>query len=119
MATQTVSATNSVASVADLDRLFSIDDRQQVHAYLARHSHLVPLLVDAAAAIRRYFPQDDTLRLEVIDDAETKTEQLYAIVRTSLPSDEAERQLDRLDEEWWLDAVERASGELTIDAESR
>jgi hypothetical protein len=55
--------------------------------YLDRHPHLVPLLQDIVSAVRRYFPSDDVLRLQAIDDEETGTEQLYVIVSTALPRD--------------------------------
>lgn len=118
MAAVTVSTTELSGGATELDRWFGTDDRQQVLAYLERHPHLVPLLVDVAAAIGQFFPPEDRPYLQVIDDPDTQTVQLYAIVRTSLPPDEADERLDRLDEEWWLDAVERAHGDLTIDVES-
>ncbi|HEY7032679.1 MAG TPA: hypothetical protein VH482_15155 [Thermomicrobiales bacterium] len=43
---------------------------------------------------------------------------LFAVIRTALPEDDALRRLDRFDEEWWLKAGARASGQLTIDVES-
>lgn len=119
MAGSTIAVPSITPDLTDVDRWFAFDGRQEVFVYLDRHPHLVPLLVDVATAVQRFFPADDELVLHVIDDADTQTEQLYAIVRTILPPDEAEARLDRLDEEWWLDAVELARGNFTIDVESR
>jgi hypothetical protein len=107
------------STVSELDAWYVIDDREQVQHYLDRHPHLVPLLRDVVDAVRRYFRSDDVLHLEAIDDEETRTEQLYVIVSTSFSRGEAEAQLDRFDEEWWLDALDRTKGDLTVDVEAR
>ena len=119
MAATSSSSSKTVEDATDLDRRFETDEPKEVQAYLERHPHLVPLLSDVATALARFFPSEEPLRLQVIDDADTRTEHLYAIVRTSLPPDEAEERLDRLDEEWWLNAAAMAKGDLTIDVESR
>ena len=119
MVASPLSVTHGASPTSQLDDWYVIDDRESVLNYLDRHPHLVPLLRDVVDAVRRYFPSDDVLHLEAIDDEETRTEQLYVIVATSLPRAEAESQLDRFDEEWWLEALDRTKGDLTIDVEAR
>jgi hypothetical protein len=119
MASMATLAPDAAELLFEVERRFDLDDRERVLDYLDRHPHLLPLLIDVADQIPRYFRPDDRAFLQVIQDAETDVAQFYAIVRSSLGPDETESCLDRLDEEWWLDAVERAGGDLTVDAKAR
>jgi hypothetical protein len=110
---------HELSAISELDAWYIINDRDSVLGYLSRHPHLVPLLRDVVGAVQRFFPAGDELHLEAINDAETRTEQLYVIITTALSREEAEARLDRFDEEWWLDALDRTNADLTIDVESR
>ncbi len=64
------------------------------------------------------FGSHPEVALEVIIDSEAVDDrELFAFIRTSLPSDEVLTKLDRLDHEWWLDAMDRAKGKLCIHVE--
>jgi hypothetical protein len=105
--------------ISELSTWYLIDNPELMLPFLDRHLHLVPVLRDIVDAVHRFFPADDALHLQAIDDADTRTEHLYVIISTSLPRDEAEVRLDRFDEEWWLDALDRTKADLTIDVGSR
>lgn len=88
--------------------------------YISRHAFLVPVLREARVAIERVFGDAlERLRYEVFSDPETPepTEQLYLHIGSRLPAPDAFALLTRLDQEWWLDAIDRAKGRLVITVE--
>ena len=104
--------------VRSLEQLYSFRRQAEVLQFLEAHPFLVPLLVEAHSKIGDYFGSNPEVALEVVTDPEAIDDhELFAFIRTSLPADEAHDRLDRLGEEWWLDAMERAQGKLCIDME--
>ena len=116
-----MTATATVAlphPVAELTALYTFRDRETVVGFLATHPHLVPLLVETRPEIARYFGPETPVVLEVIPDREAEGySDLFAFVLTALPATEAAERLDQFDEEWWLEALDRARRNLTIDIE--
>ena len=98
---------------------YSLRSPEEVTAYLRSYPHLVPLLLEAAEVIPRYFGADTHLVLEVVVDPEDESEtpELYASVQTRLGVDEGLDRLDRLDEDWWLDRSPAGPGVLVVDIE--
>ena len=92
---------------------------EEVADYLRRYPHLVPVLVEAAEVIPRYFGADAPLVLEVVTDPEEDAPrpELFALVRTTLGPDEARERMDRLDDDWWTDASPDGPGVLVVDLE--
>jgi hypothetical protein len=106
-------------SFGAIAELFDIEDAPAVRSYLGANPSLVPLLVEARRTVPRFFPGETRVRLQVLADRDDEDHtDLFAIIQTALPEDDALRCLDRFDEEWWLDAAGRAGGRLTIDVES-
>lgn len=102
-----------IASLADLYRF---NDREAVTGFLHQHNFLVDLLIEAREHISTHFGPDTPTVLEVfydLDDEHGEPE-LFALIETTLPAEEAAVQLDRLDETWWLDALPRSQFILTI-----
>jgi hypothetical protein len=105
-----------------LDRLaarYAFRRPEEVLAYLCQYPNLIPILLEAAVVIPRYFGPDAPLILEVVIDPESEIEarELLAIARVSLTPDEALARMDRLDEEWWLDRSPGGTGVLVLDFE--
>lgn len=104
-----------------LDQLadaYTFRDGDSVAAFLLRHPYLVDLLMEARGEIRKQFGPETPVVLQLSSDAEAEhDEELLALVLTPLPVDEALSRLDRLDETWWLDALDRAQDQLTIHVE--
>lgn len=56
--------------------------------------------------------------LEVVTEADAEDDrELFAFVQTDLPHQEALARLEQLDEDWWLDASDRAQGKLCMHVE--
>ena len=91
---------------------------EEVIEFLEDHPFLVALLFDAHPQIVKHFgPRPDAV-LEVVADPEAMADrELFVLVRTDLPPDDALCRLERLDMDWWLDAMDRAHASLCIDLE--
>jgi len=101
-----------------LESLYIFRKPEEVSQFLKANPFLVPLLLEAHGQIENYFGPHPTVALEVITDPEAMDDrELFAFICTSLPPDEALVRLDRLDEEWWLDAMDRAEGKFCIHVE--
>jgi hypothetical protein len=101
-----------------IEKLYAFHRPLEVKEFLAAHPFLEPLLVEAYDKIGDYFgPQPDVV-LEVVTDPEAIDDrELFVFIRTNLPPEEALDRLDRLDQEWWLDAADQADGKLCIHVE--
>ncbi|HXF05947.1 MAG TPA: hypothetical protein VNM72_11105 [Blastocatellia bacterium] len=105
-------------ALQSLSQLYTFRRSEEVAEFLQEHPFLVPLLREAHGKIAEYFGPSPDVVLEVVTDPEAENDrELFAFIRISLPPDEALSKLDRLDQEWWLDASDRAENQLCIDVE--
>lgn len=97
-----------------LERLYVLPQRSAVLAFLSGRPHLVALLLEAHLYLRLYF-QDVQCVLNLHENPESSIEQVGLAIL--VPADHPERaiaQMEAFDEGWWLDAMDRAFGELFI-----
>jgi len=105
-------------AIQPLEQLYTFRRPEEVIEFLQAHPFLVPLLEEARSQIARYFGLSPKVILEVVTDPEAENDrELFALVQTTLAADEALCCLDRLDQEWWLDASDQAHCLLNIDVE--
>ena len=102
-----------------LDEKYTFRDREKVLNFLDEYPFLMQLLMDAYPVIRQHFPYTPlTLRLmndpEMIGDTH-----LLILITTDYGADETLQRLDRIDEDWWLGALEKAQGKLSINVDFR
>jgi hypothetical protein len=96
---------------------YTLREPREVLSFLEKNKFLMPLLIEARFKIRNHFP-NSRIFLEVDTDPEDiNDQQLVAFIATNLPPHEALRELKQFDEDWWLDALDRANGKLCINAE--
>lgn len=101
-----------------LDSFCEFSDYFAVRNFLAANAHVIPLLFEACEEIGKCFGSAARIVLTAerdpdSDDAVT----LYALASTRLSPKDANEALERLDAEWWLDAMPRARSRLMIDVE--
>ena len=103
--------------VPPLEQVYDVRKPAEVSRFLKEHPYLTPFLSEAYSHIRKYF-QSSKLFLEVVADPEAiDEEQLVVFIAVNHDPDEASEALNRLDRDWWLDAMERAQDKLTITLE--
>jgi hypothetical protein len=96
-------AVDAALSASVLDRLeqrYRLIDPAAVRAYLERHPFLLPLIEDAHAAILTSFGTVQQVALAPIVDPEDGTEDLFALVYTTLSPVAAGQALAHFDEIW-------------------
>lgn len=104
------------ADIEQLKELYSFREPAEVLQFLEKYPFLVPLSLEAHQHIRKYFP-DLPVFLEVITDPEARSRDediLWIYIATDLDSEEAIDTLERLDDDWWLDAEPQAQGKMFI-----
>lgn len=90
-----------------------------MEAFLSAYPHRIPVLIEAAKVIPRYFGADAPLVLEVVLDPEDgdPVPELVALVGIDLATTEALNRLDLLDEEWWTERSPAGPGVVVVDIE--
>lgn len=100
-----------------LEKLYVVRQSKETLQFIRENSFLDPLLREASTHIKRYFPSSE-LFLEVVADPDIPDEkQLVVSIPVQQKPEEASLALDELDENWWLDAMERAQNKLCITLE--
>lgn len=99
-------------------RYYLINSRS-VCDYLKAHDFLIPILFELRKKIDQYFSSDTLSNLELFTDPEddNSASKLFALILTSLSSDDASTRLEQLDEEWWLDQPREVRRVLSIDVD--
>lgn len=101
-----------------LEEMYSLRNAPTVRRFLRAYPQLVDVLLGAHVYLQKYFGPDPQVTLKVVSDPEVEgMEELFAYILTSLPVDEALARLDRLDEEWFLDQLDRVGGRFNFNLE--
>jgi len=94
-----------------LEEIYSFRDAAAVRRFLHTYPQIIDVLLEAHVYLQKYFGPDPQVVLEVVSDPEVEDmDELFAYILTSLPVDEALARLDKLDEEWFLDQLDRTNG---------
>jgi hypothetical protein len=102
-----------------LEEIYTFQEPADVQEFLTKHPFLLALLRAAPDRIRRWFPSSP-LSLRVITDAEDAGQtELVLFIATDQNPAAAFTQLQQLDDDWWLDAMNQAQGKFHINLEFR
>ncbi len=93
---------------------FELRDENCVSQYLRQYPFLLSVLLEAKSQIGRLFSPETRTALEVTADPSDGSSQLYLVIPTRLNANEAYDLFERLDQEWWLEASERARFRMNI-----
>lgn len=104
-----------VTKTPDLRTLFDFRDTSAVSSFLRSNPFIESVLIDAYGSIAERFGSDPPLALEVFSDPdEPGADQLFLLIQTGLPVDDALQRLDRLYEGWWLDILPGMQHKMAI-----
>lgn len=89
----------------------SFEMREDAEPFLAEHPAVVPVLYEVGDKLREIFGAATTLVVERFVDPESSAvpDELFVRVKTTLTVEEARALLERFEEEWWLDNMQRAN----------
>jgi hypothetical protein len=98
---------------------YSFRRPNEVEAFPCVYANRIPVLLEAAEWLTRYFGAGASHALEVFVDPEKDAPrpELFILVQTSLPSDQAIARLDQLGEAWWFAHSPSPPGTIVIDGE--
>ena len=97
---------NSEAGLGILAHLYAWEDYAPVRQLLVEHPETQRSLIQAARLIPRYFGPSVRLSLGVEHDLDgSEPPRLAATIHTSQSPTEALANLDKFDEDWWLDSM--------------
>jgi hypothetical protein len=82
--------------------------------YLEENRFLIPLINEASAKLVEYFGEETPQILQVVYHPDDGSRELFLYVKPDLPVSEAIATLDRFDEDWWLDAMDRSNFQMVI-----
>ncbi len=109
---------HSELAIKSFERLYAFRRPEEVRQFLEAYPFLTSLLREAHDKIGDYFGPQTAVTLEVVTDPEAMEDrELFAFIHTNLPSQEALDRLERLDQDWWLEASDRSEGRLCIHVE--
>lgn len=97
---------------------FGVDDLSGVSEYLRRERISQQFIGELRDRIAHYFGTAASARLELVEDPEDESIELFAIVRLPEAITDALERLDRFDREWWLHASGQVRHRLNVDVES-
>lgn len=96
---------------------FRLREPDDVLCYLSDNPFLVPLVLEARDKAHEYFSERPPLVLHLAEYPDDGSRELFLLIQTAQPPAAALAKLDRFDQEWWLDALERAEGKLNVKLE--
>ena len=105
------------AQFNDLRQQFALRDEASVRLYLCKYPFLFPLLLEAKAQVTRFFGNETQPALQISVDPNDWAAQLFVVIPTRLNADAAFALFDQLDQEWWLEASERAEFRMNFTPE--
>ena len=106
------------ARLSVLEEIYLFRNATAVRRFLQAYPRLIDVLLEAQPHLAKHFGPDPQVALEVVSDPEANwAKQLFAYIRTSLPVEAALAQLYLLDEEWFLDQLDRVNGLFNFNLE--
>ncbi|MCR4433927.1 MAG: hypothetical protein NUV70_07755 [Caldiserica bacterium] len=93
--------------------IYIFKNPEEVTGFLLSNKNLIKYLLEAPERIYRIFGSVH-LYLELYQDPEEAFECLFIIVKTDLPPEEAINNLDRFDEEYWLNLGDEINNKLEV-----
>lgn len=102
-----------------LAELYQFREEKEVERFLEENPYLIPLLIEARDQIAKYFGPETPVGLEVFHDWEDEEDEgeLFALIQSKLPFEEACKRREKFTREWWLPNDARGRYRLNIDLE--
>ncbi len=90
------------------------DTADEIERFLSRNPEVLEVLKEAPFYIRRIVVGNYPLLLELVREPEEDWEELFVVVKTDLPVEEALELDDRIFDLWFKDAMRKVVGKLEI-----
>jgi hypothetical protein len=98
-----------------LSQKYEIKKTDEVKSFISKNRFLISLLEEIPNKIFQYFGNEQKFALEVFYEPDfPQSSELWVSVLTELSAEEARSIMDKFDEDWWLDNIDRAKCKLNI-----
>jgi hypothetical protein len=112
---ETMSSVGNVLQTRQpLNKKYDFRPKEKVRSFLIKYPFLIKILDDAFIEIRKAFP-NDPLHLEFYRDPENfRFTQLFIVIMSDGEPVETLQKLSQLEDDWWMDNINRAKNKLSI-----
>ena len=100
-----------------LEAFYLFRNQEEVKVFLLANNYLIEILFEAHWQIKRVFGVAVTTYLELHHDPEEEFEELFIVAKSTYSPEEARKLMDQLDEEWFLDVMNKTQGKMCITEE--
>ncbi len=98
-----------------LAREYEIHNPPEVAEFLSRNTFLLDLLKEIPSKIFQYYGSEQKIALEVFYEPDfPQSSKLWVSVLTERSAEEARSIMDKIDEDWWLENIDKAKCKLNI-----
>ncbi len=98
-----------------LSQKYEIAESEGVKSFLLKNRFLISLLEEIPNKVSQYFGNNQRLALKVSYEPDfPESSELWVFILTELSAKEALPLLEKFDEEWWLENMDRADCKLNI-----
>lgn len=107
-------------AIGDIDLLkevYLFQQTKEIKTYLWNNRFLLDILFEAYEQIINVFGKGIELNLELHRDYEEDFEELFIVIKSSLEPNVMLALMDKLDDEWFLGAMDSTKGKLNITVE--
>ena len=100
-----------------LEEFYLFRNPKEAKIFLLANDYLIEILFEAHWQIKKVFGEAVTTYLELHRDPEEEFEELFVVVKSTCSPEEARKLMDQLDEEWFLDVMNKTQGNMCITEE--
>jgi hypothetical protein len=94
---------------------YEISNFEEVKNFLSKNHFLISLLEEIPNKIYQYYKDEQRIALEVFYEPDfPQSSELWVSVLTELSAEEARSIMNKIDEDWWLENIERAKCKMNI-----
>ena len=95
-------------SLRQIEQWYRLPAPEAVRRFIRQHVALASLLVEAIDPLTQFFGPAPRVSLRLVSDPEVEDwDELFAYIQVSISPEEALERLHQLDEEWFLDRIDR------------
>ena len=93
------------------------EKKTAIVSFIVEHSFLLSLLLEAYKHIYHIFGRGVKLQLELNRDPEENFDELFIVIKSPYSPEEAQERLNKLDQVWFLNMLDKVQGKLNITEE--
>jgi hypothetical protein len=97
--------------------MYAFKQTKEIDSYLWNNKFMLDILFEAYVQIMNIFGKNIDLQLELHRDYEEDFEELFIVIKSFLKPNVMLALMDKLDDEWFLGAMDATRGKLNITVE--